>query len=134
MEGKALQERKKERAKASFQQLLIVHILFFITRYFSRGLCKWLVQYNAKVDVKVSHNLILASARNRCVCGDRVSHKSKSKFRNITQVTREQIGYLWKLIRKLEKRRMRMHLYDIRTCICCSKSRPMGRRPSNLAR
>ena len=93
MEGKALQERKKERAKASFQQLLIVRILFFITRYFSRGLCTRLVQYNAKVDVKVSRNVILPSARSRLVCGDRVGHKSESKFRNVAQVTREQTGY-----------------------------------------
>ena len=93
---------KKKGQRASFQQLLIVHILFFITRYFSRGLCMWLVQYNTKVDVKVSCNLILVSARNRHVCGEHVSHKSKSKLRNIAQVTREQIGYLWKLIRNAE--------------------------------
>ena len=60
------------------------------------------MQYDTKVDVKACGDKIFVSAGVGYVHGHHVGQKSKSKFRNLTNIMREQIWNFSKLIGNIE--------------------------------
>jgi hypothetical protein len=84
---------KKKKQKKAHQHLLVPFILLLTRLRYKR-----LMQYDAKVEIKVGGDLIPAMTRCCRIGGYRVCHKSKGIFRNIANITREYVRNITELV------------------------------------